>query len=158
MAGMMGSIKDPILTQIITQLEAKLTPKMKTGYQQIVVAGMHVLYSDQTHKLLRDQLKSAQQSGNIQQGIADGVVKLIALLFKESHGQLAVDAIIPAATTLLCHTLEFAETLKMVEITRDFVAETTRLTTARLVKAMGFNQQSLAAGIDQMRAQQKAGA
>ena len=101
-------VQDPLLEQMIQGIEAKLPPNVQSMYHAAVLAGMKVLFSDQTHSMLSDKMSSLQGQ-DVAGPAVDGTVKLIGLITKESQGKLRPAAAIPAGITLLCHILDFAE-------------------------------------------------
>jgi hypothetical protein len=150
-------IKDPTLDRTVAELEANMEPKMKAGYQQIVVAGMKLLFDGKTHHLLQNKLKEAKSSKNFGLGIVKGTAELMAVLYQASKQKMFVPAIVPASVTLMCHILDYAEHAGMIKVTPQLVAEATRVLVPTVLKTFGINRETVATGVDALREQRKAG-
>ncbi len=125
--GLMQAVQDPILKQIVKNVERTIPADFKESYAQIVAAGMTVMFSESTHSEMDqylDQIKGPQDVPNV---IAHGIVKLIATVQNQSKKQEPLKAIGPASITLMAEALEFMETRNGIDVDKKMVDETTML-------------------------------
>lgn len=86
------------------QANMKVNPQQKQQLQRIVIAGLKLMFSPQTHHLLLQQL---QGPGDLATKIGQGVAGLMGMLVQESQGSLPRNLIIPAATIFVAHVIDF---------------------------------------------------
>jgi len=131
MAGMVQQVQDPLLKKTIQQIESsKMDPAMRKSYDQIVAAGMKVMWSDgEVFQRERDQAL-AQINGpeDVPRVIAHVAVKVMAIVQNESKQKDILLAAGPATILFMCHALEFVEAAKKIQVTEDMLAETASLT------------------------------
>jgi hypothetical protein len=87
---------------IMAQLH--LTPPQAQQIQRIVVAGMKVMFSPQSHNLMTQQL---QGPAPMPQKLGQGVAGLMGLLAKESNNTLPPKLMVPAGMVLVAHAADF---------------------------------------------------
>lgn len=85
-------------------LNAKLSPPKQQALDRIVVAGMKVMFSPQTHKMMLQELDAPS---DIVTKLAEGITKLMIMLVRHSNGTMPGDLIIPAGGVLLAKVCEF---------------------------------------------------
>ena len=141
--------KDPLLDQMIDQLEAALPKQHKDDYQKIVVAGMRVLFSDQTHKFLNEGIERNKE--NLPKGAIEGTVKLIGLIYQESQGKMKIELAVPAAITLMCLILDYAEAATGAQTSKDVLAKMIQALTQEVLTYFKIDQNKMAQGIDYAR-------
>lgn len=154
---LLQDVKDPVIEKVIQALEAKMDPKMKTGYQQIVVAGMRLLFDEKTHGLVMQRLQQGKQSGNVSAAIVKGTADLMAVLYKMSKQKMFMPALIPATVTLMGHIFDLAEHAGMVRVTPQIFAAATKIVTVKVLQRFGISRQQLAKGVDDLKAHRQAG-
>jgi hypothetical protein len=130
-------IEDPILKQIEDQIEAAVPQEAKKAYQACVIAGMRVMYDEATNRMMDDQL---QQSDDIVKNVAEGIAKLVMILYSESKQSLPVPVLALASITLMAQALDYGEKKFGFEITPELVAECTKATTFAVLGAFGIDQ------------------
>lgn len=144
--------KDPLLDAMVDQMEAALPASQKRAYQQIVVAGMKVMFSKETSYLLD---KVLEQGDNLPQSIVKGVLNLLATIYKQSGGKMSVGMAIPAGITLLCYALDYAKKSRGIQITKPMLAEMIKLLTKDGLQMLGMDEQKFAKGIEYARDHQQ---
>lgn len=146
------SLDDPLLKQAEQGIEQSVPPEHRSMYESIVVAGMNVMFSPDTASLMEQQLALP---GDLGANVADGVSKLIMIVFNESKQQ--ADAFAPAAVlaavTLMCQALDYAEQAHGAQVTPELLAQTTKATQMKVLKSFGVTEdqvnQVVAAGQQQ---------
>lgn len=111
-----------------------LQPPQVPQLKRIVVAGMKVMFSQQSHGLMVKQL---QGPGPIAQKLATGIAGLMGLLMKESQNSIPPQLIIPAAMVLLAHAAEYAA--HTTPVTDQDVGQAMTLMVHMVLKASGLD-------------------
>src|SRR5690349_10546959 len=78
---------NPVTAKVKQDTDAKmqsLGPQRADDYQKIIVAAMRILYSPQTHKFEVAAMQKIAGPQDVPQVVAQGVVKLMLLIYKES--------------------------------------------------------------------------
>ena len=96
-----------------------LPPGMQKPFMAVVVAGMKIMFSDQTHAQVMQQI---EQPGPMPQKLGTGVAGLMAMLFKESNRSIAPQLLIPAGVVLMAHAADFLNKSGMAVSPQDFGA------------------------------------
>lgn len=86
------------------QVKEKLDPRKAEQLERIVIAGMKIMFSKETHQMMLDELNS---EAPIVQKLSEGILKLMTLMLQQSNGTMPRDLIIPAAGILLARAVEF---------------------------------------------------
>lgn len=105
-------------------IKEKLDPSKHEALDRIVIAGMKVMFGKDTHNLMTEQLAG---EGDMVQKTAEGVTKLMVLLFRQSNNTMPMDLIVPAASILLAKTYDF------LELSGDVVSESEMMQSLKLM-------------------------
>lgn len=145
-----SDLKNPILKQIESSIEAKVSPKIKKTYLAIVVSAMKLCFDEKTNPSLIKGLKS---SADIPKNVSLICAGMLGTIYKQSghkNGQEFVSAAVPASMTLMCQILQFAEQSGMIQLTPQNVSQCAALTSQAVLKKFGIDhgkvQQAVAAG------------
>lgn len=115
---MAHSLKNKLLIETKDKVESNLPEELVEPVEQIVLAGMKLLYSPTTHKqLIQPVYDAAKASGFQPEQIANGMVNLIGAISKASNGKMAIEAAFPAGVILLCYVLDDLESTKGLSVT-----------------------------------------
>lgn len=153
----MDEVKDPLLDKTIAALEAKMDPKMKAGYLQIVNAGMRFLFDQKTHGMVLEKLKASKGKA-LPMAIVKGTADLMVLLYKASKRKMFIPAVAPASVALMCMIMDLAEHAGMLKVTPDLLANATRVVVPTVLQRFGIDRKMMAKGIEALRAQRDEGA
>jgi len=149
MSGLAEQVHDPILDQMIQQIEAQLPPGKKADYQAIVVSGMKMLFHDTTHKYLQKAVAQGQVNPPT---AVKGVVSMLAVIYQHSNQRMSIPMAVPAGITLLCHILDYAEKASGAQTDRNTLAQMVHALTIAILKFFKIDQNKLAAGADYAKA------
>lgn len=133
------SLDDPLLKQAEQQVDAAVPPEHRQMYEATIVAGMNVMFSEETSDLMEQQLS---ESADLAANVSDGVAKLIMIVFNETQqdpNQFAPGAVL-AATVLMCQALDFAEQTGRGEVTPELLAQCTKMTQMKVLKIFGITE------------------
>jgi len=148
----MSLINEPIQNSVLEaaeqQLEGKLTPAIHEAYARIVVAGMMAaLHGDKG-----GILASLRDSKDPISDCAIGAVNLCLILRKKSRGTMPLNAMVPAAMTLMLHALDFANKIGVVQIGTPELVRATHIFAGAIMKNLGITQQILQNAIGKVHA------
>lgn len=94
-------------------VEGQLLPQTKDDYKRIVVAGMQAALHEGPRG---PKLAALKNSPDVVKDAATGAVSMVLLLLQQANGQMPVEAMIPASTTLMIQALDFAEKAKLIKV------------------------------------------
>ena len=100
----MGRPEGDDLTKKSVEENIKMPPELQEAYERVVIAGMKVMFSKESHKAM---LKELQREGPMDQRLGKGIAGLMLLLFKESNGTMPPAVIIPAGMKLMMEAVDF---------------------------------------------------
>lgn len=134
-----------LLADTKKKLEASVPPQLKDTYDRIIVAGMKLMWSDQTHKEMVSYLERIQSPKDVPQIIAHGIAKLIQILIREGNIKPKIEdpfypASILAAQVLCIDALQYVEQKKKIAIDQALLAETHKLLMAGMFKMYGITE------------------
>ncbi|HXE49563.1 MAG TPA: hypothetical protein VN663_14385 [Ramlibacter sp.] len=134
------NLSDPILQQVEQGIEEKVPPDLKKDYDSIVLAGMDVMFNPKTSDLIEQQLDA---QGDIVDNVADGISKLMMIIYNESQGRMSIPAAGLACVTLMCQALDYWEKTRDGQVTDDLVAQATKATVMKTLQRFGISQQQV---------------
>jgi hypothetical protein len=108
---------------------------------RIVLAGKKVMFSQQSHKLMLDQL---QGPGTMGQKLGQGVAGLMALLWQESKRSVPPQLLIPAGMVLVAVAADFLKQAGQ-DITDQDIAQGIEAMVSALFHAAGVDPEKAAA-------------
>ena len=114
-------------------LNAKLPPAKQQALERIVVAGMKVMFSPQTHQMMLTELDG---QGNMVDKLAQAATKLMIMLYQHSNGTMPGDLLIPAGGVLLAKACEFLNQTGDI-VTEDQFRDALVLMTHMILKVAG---------------------
>lgn len=85
-------------------IKEKIGPEKASQLDRIVLAGMKVMFSKETHQMLLDEIQGDKP---MKDKLAEGIAKLMILLFQQSNKTMPTDLIIPAGGILMARAVEF---------------------------------------------------
>lgn len=127
MAGLLSSVKDPLLRRLVTRMEGALKPEMRRNYDAIVVAGMKLMFSEGTHHFMDEYLENIKSPEDVPRIIAHGIVKLLSIIQNQSKKQEPFPSAGPACISLMAMALEFVEKRNKIDIDNRIIDETSML-------------------------------
>ena len=100
----MGRPEGDDLTKKSVEENIKMPPELQEAYERVVIAGMKVMFSKESHKVM---LKELQREGPMDQRLGKGIAGLMLLLVKESNNTIPPEVIIPAGMKLMMEAVDF---------------------------------------------------
>ena len=148
---MINDKANPLLVKTEEAIRAKLKPEQVKHFEKIIVAGLRVMDSEQTHKLVAEQMKTQGEPAEIAGAM---VAKLMGVLINQSKGAMPMDAGIPAATVLLLEALDRMEALGKVEISNQTVESAMHAMSSALLQMFGVTPDRLSAMMKKQQPEQ----
>lgn len=136
---------DDLNAEIIKE-NIKMPPEFQEAYERVVIAGMKVMFSKESHKLMLAEL---QKEGPIGQKLGMGIAGLMLLLFKESNQTMPPQVIIPAGVELLMQAADFIRNTKMEKITNADIGEAMELMTSTILQKFGVDPEQMGEMLNQ---------
>lgn len=100
----MGRPEGDDLTKESVEENIKMPPELQEAYERVVIAGMKVMFSKESHKFM---LRELQREGPMDQRLGKGIAGLMLLLVKESNNTIPPEVIIPAGMKLMMEAVDF---------------------------------------------------
>lgn len=104
------------LTQENVSKNIKMPPELQEAYDKTVIAGMKVMFSKETHRIM---LKELQRQGPLGDRLGKGIAGLMLLLFNESNKTMPPAVIIPAGIELLMQAVDFLRKTGLEKVTNE---------------------------------------
>jgi hypothetical protein len=147
---MINDKANPLLVKTEEAIRAKLKPDQVKHFEKIVVAGLRVMDSEQTHQLIASQLKAQGDPAEI---AGAAVAKLLGILINQSKGTMPMQAGIPAATVLLLEALDRMEALGKIEVSNETLEAAMHSLSSALLQMFGVTPDKLSAMMKKQQAQ-----
>lgn len=114
--GIVGGRADAMSPRAVMR-SMKVNPQQQRQLLRIVAAGMKVMFDQNTHHMM---LEAINQPGPIEDRLANGIIGLIAILWRESKGSIPPELVIPAAMVLLAEAADFLNKGGMIVTPQQF--------------------------------------
>jgi hypothetical protein len=122
--------------EIADQTAAEIPSNFQEAFSRVVKAGMRVMFSEQTHDLMIDQLS---QEGDLAENVGKAIAGLMLLLYQKSNQTMPGEVIIPAGTYLLAEGADFIEKVTGEKITPAVMANAMQVMIDVLMEKFGVD-------------------
>lgn len=136
--GLMSS--NTLLKAAEDKIESNLLPENRVNYQKLVVAGLKVALAKGPQGYMA-QLKNSKDPLS---DAATGAVNLVFILNKQARGTAPIQAMVPAAMTLMLHALDFIDRTGMMTIGKEELATASKKFADVVFRNMNLTPQMLA--------------
>ena len=138
----MPSLLDtPITNSLLEQTRVETTKRVpktfQKGFQQIVAAGIQLMFSDTTFKETAQYIRTIKDPAQIPMTVAHGIVKAISVIHRESQGKMPIEPAGLAANILMTRALDYIETVMKIPITKDILDQTIDLVSKGIIELLG---------------------
>lgn len=134
-------LDNKILQATEAKMESALMPAVRGDYMKIVVAGGEAALHGGPNGLLA----RLRQSRDPVASCATGALNLVFLLRMQAKGTMPLQAMIPAAMTLMLQALDFADRMGIAKVGIGEVDRASHVFTNHLYKLLGVTPQRLSA-------------
>ena len=114
----------------------KVPPELQEAYERVVIGGMKIMFSKETHQFL---LKELQGQGPVAQRLGEGIAGLMLLMFKESNQTIPPEVIIPAGVELLMQAVDFVRQAELGEVTNKDIGDAMEIMIRMILEKFGVN-------------------
>jgi hypothetical protein len=118
----------------------KVPPELQEAYTRVVVAGMKVMFSKDSHKLM---LKQLDAGGPLGERLGKGIAGLMLILFKESKQTMPPQVIIPAGVELLMQAVDFLRQANLENPTNKDIGDGTQLMITLILQKFGVSPEKI---------------
>jgi hypothetical protein len=127
------------------KIAAKLPPQLQEAYQRVVLAGMKMMFSPQTHQQMMQHLEQGQ--GTPAQNLGQGMAGLIMIMYQKSNGTMPPQVMIPAATYLLSEAVDFLDKTKAMNLSAADVSNAMEIMIRTILQHCGIDADKLQSNI-----------
>ena len=131
----MGRPEGEELTPESVQKNIKVPPELQEAYERVVIAGMKVMFSKETHQFM---LKEIQGQGPVAQRLGQGIAGLMLMLFKESNETIPPEVIIPSGLELLMQAVQFVREARLAEVTNKDIGDAMEIMMRMILEKFGM--------------------
>lgn len=118
-------------------IRAKSNPRK---LDDVVEAGEGIMFSEGGAGMFKEQV---DKPGDIVENAAEGVAKLLGILFEQSKGTMPMDTAITAASILLLRGLDFLEEAGRVQVTNEVIAQAMKAMSSYVLQLFGVTQDQI---------------
>ena len=114
----------------------KMPPELQEAYERVVIAGMKVMFSKETHRIM---LKELQKQGPVADRLGKGIAGLMLLLFKESNQTMPPQVIFPAGIELMMQAVDFMKQTGMQKVANQDIGMAIQIMIATIAEKFGVD-------------------
>lgn len=133
-------MQNQLILKVQANIEKGVKPADRAAYDKIVMAGTKVMYSQQTHKMLMEGFDDAPDKVK---AVAEGMVGLMGMLFKESRNTMPITPMIQAGMTLMLDALDFLEQAGYMQVTEQELGQATKYFMDAVLPKIGITPQMM---------------
>lgn len=138
-------LKNPLLKQAQTKIESGVQDR--DAYNRILQAGTKVIYDKATFTELSKAIRQAQDPVT---EIAEGMIGILGILYKQSRKTMPIPAMVMAGMSLLLDALDFAEQAGLVKIDKAQLNKATTHYLNSLLPKFGLTPDKIDATLGQL--------
>lgn len=127
---------------IIAKARSGLPANLQGVYDKAVLSGMRIMFDKASFQMTMDELK---QPGPLATRIANGVIKLVYLLWTQSNKTLPPQIIVPVTLTLALKAFEFMQMVQDPEATKEVLGDATHQAVQGVMDRFGVDEAKLPA-------------
>lgn len=118
----------------------QMPPELQEAYDRVVLAGMKIMFSKDSHKLM---LKELQKPGPVGQKLGQGIAGLMLILVKESNNSIPPAVLIPAGIQLMMQAVDFMRKTGMEKVTNQDIGDGMELMIMTLMEKFGASPEKV---------------
>lgn len=118
----------------------QMPPELQEAYDRVVLAGMKVMFTKSSHKLM---LKELQKPGPVGQKLGQGIAGLMLILVKESNNSIPPAVLIPAGIQLMMQAVDFMRQTGMEKVTNQDIGDGMELMIMTLMEKFGASPEKV---------------
>lgn len=119
---------------------------LQDGFDRVVLAGMKVMFSEETHAQVLQQLEG---QGPISDRLGKGIGGLMLMLFKESNQTMPPQLMIPCGMELLMQAVDFVKRGGLAKVTDKDVGDAMQIMIDVILEKFGQSPDKIVSLVDQ---------
>lgn len=124
----------------------KMPPDLQKAYDRVVIAGMKVMFSSESHRVM---LAEIQKPGPLGDRLGKGIAGLMLMLFKESNKTMPPAVMIPAGVKLLMEAVDFLRKSGLEKPTNADIGSGVQLMITTILEKFGVAPDKMAQMLNQ---------
>lgn len=124
----------------------KVPAELQEAYERVVVAGMKIMYSKESHRVMLEEIK---RPGPMGQRLGKGITGLMLLIIKESNNTVPPAVIIPAGIKLLMETVDFLRKTGIADPTNEEIGQGVEIFITSILQQFGADPAKLENALNQ---------
>ena len=132
-------LNNKVLQACLARIEEQLAPENHDNYMKIVVAGMRVALDKGPNGIAGSLLKSKDPVADS----AKGAIGLVLGMRSEAKGAMPIQAMIPAAMSLMLKALDICDRAGIIKVTNVEVDKATKVFTDMMMQMFKITPQML---------------
>lgn len=120
--------------------DMKMPPELQNAYERVVVAGMKLMFSKETHKYMLKQLES---DAPMSEKLGNGIAELMIALFLQSNRTMPPQVIIPAGTELVVQAADFIKKSGLAKVTNRDIGDGIQIMMSQVFRQFGIDPDKL---------------
>jgi hypothetical protein len=129
-------------TIVEKEVRAKIPTNLQAMYDKVVLSGMRIMFDKNSHAMALQELDA---EGPMPQKLAEGVIKLMYMLWTESNQSIPPQIVVPVTLTLTLRAFQFLQMAQDPEATKEVMGEATALAVQGVMDRFGATQDKLPA-------------
>lgn len=121
---------------LANEVAATIPANFQEAFARVIKAGMKVMFSEQTHDLMMEQLS---QDGDMPKVIGEGIGGLMLMLYQKSNQTMPGEVIVPAGIYLLAEGADFLEKIMGEEMPPDIIGDAVEVMLDLMMEKFGIN-------------------
>lgn len=125
---------------IIARVRQGIPPQLQPIYDKAVLSGMRIMFDKNSFEMTMAELK---QPGPLAERIANGIIKLVYILWTQSNKTLPPQIIVPVTLTLALKAFAFTQMVQDPEANKETLGEATAQAVQGVMDRFGATQDKL---------------
>lgn len=139
-------MENTLLKRVEVEIERNMPENVREDYMKIVVSGMRYAMNKGPDSILATLKNSKDPLGDA----VKGAINIVGLLRRASKGTMPLNAMIPAAMTLLLQALDFADKTSILKVGQAEVDKATQMFMETILPLLKVTPERMRAMLDQV--------
>lgn len=118
----------------------QVPPNLKPAFDRIVLSGMRIMFSKDSHKLLLEQLN---KEGPLAQKLTEGIISLMYLLWTQSNKTIPPQLMVPATVVMTLRAFDYLQQAGDPEATKEVLGEALNGAVTGVMERFGVDPNNL---------------
>jgi hypothetical protein len=124
----------------------KVPAELQEAYEKVVVAGMKIMYSKESHRVMLEEIK---RPGPMGERLGKGITGLMLLMIKESNNTMPPAVVIPAGIKLMMEAVDFLRKTGIADPTNEEIGQGMETFISMILQQFGADPAKLEGALSQ---------